>query len=797
MKKKKIPVIALCMALTGASIAGCGGSQTAESTTAAATEAQTTTAAAATEAETTTEAETEKETQAAAETPSADGAINLNTWLMDNSEMVENSWTKQMQRSLKVDRKKVNDHLLEGYLSYTLESGRTCKMYIGKHSVLRAYITVVALPDGVTDTYQFLQEQGWIDLADTYGEMIFVLEPENGKWGTPEEEAEYLSDCLAESVSNDAYGMREKSGGGIVTSGKFRTEDGQDVATFTGHACNYYVGYGEGCKALESWTSNNPCLVIGQAFIGGESAGEEILQASAARQYNGINTGGYYPGMDNYSFQKELIRMRDEGVISSADFSTYADIPVPTLFAGYKEDDASVAYWKSVNDVEDTAKDGVYYQSADSDAWQTEYNNSLAKDMGATTGISSVKMVDADTMSAAEIRDYLAMYTRYTTPFAYSNTLGMRTDYYAVTHKARETAEAGTAIDTVKYDAVEGEEREAEIRALESNRLSVPFMGDYNKGTVYSCVTAFNDYDEDGTLDPRECIIYVPDSAKESTDENGVPVVIICPGSTQGSNTFFDCTYWWDIANKEGCVIAILGQFCNSSPASLAYGDKSDSADFSRSTLAILNNQIAEKEGIKIDNTRIYGSGHSAGSNLIQTLTHTTESGYFAAVGSTSFPNEGEDGFSFENGMPSYLSVGQADISEPTPHPFQRDLVKDPWIVTEDSAIYNWINNCLKDNGVELKFEADDHDSFVDTCLSYNEDGRYFTYTWADADSDAPIVSFNRTIAREHNCMPIEFTFAWDFVSNYKLEDGKRYYSESAFEKDDTVQIDIDKTDIH
>lgn len=45
--------------------------------------------------------------------------------------------------------------------------------------------------------------------------------------------------------------------------------------------------------------------------------------------------------------------------------------------------------------------------------------------------------------------------------------------------------------------------------------------------------------------------------------------------------------------------------------------------------------------------------------------------------------------------------------------------------------------------------------------------------------------------------MPIEFTFAWDFVSNYKLEDGKRYYSESAFEKDDTVQIDIDKTDIH
>ena len=131
--------------------------------------------------------------------------------------------------------------------------------------------------------------------------------------------------------------------------------------------------------------------------------------------------------------------------------------------------------------------------------------------------------------------------------------------------------------------------------------------------------------------------------------------MIICPGSTQGSNTFFDCTYWWDIANKEGCVIAILGQFCNSSPASLAYGDKSDSADFSRSTLAILNNQIAEKEGIKIDNTRIYGSGHSAGSNLIQDPELIRPSPVtLQPSGSTSFPNEGEDGFSFENGMPSY-----------------------------------------------------------------------------------------------------------------------------------------------
>lgn len=770
IKWKQVSSLLLCAALAGSGLAGCGQTEVVSSPASI--------------------AESQASEAGVITSISSDKALDLNSWLLENSILGENSRTGLPERTLQIDRKRVNEHLLEGYLNYTLASGRTCKMYIGKHSALRAYITVVALPNGVTDTYQFLKEQGWTDLADTYGEMIFVLEPKDGKWGTPEEEAEYLNDCLAESVGNDAYGLREKTGGGIVTSGKFSIKDGDadfDVASFTGHSCNYYVGYGEGCGALESWTSENPCLVIAQAFIGGKSAGNDILTANAARRYNGINNGGYYPGVDDYTMQKDLIRLKDEGKIKSADFLTNADIPVPTLFAGYTEEDDSVLYWKSVNNVDDAAKDGAYYQKADDDAWQTEFNNEIVANLGVTTGIATVKLVEANEIPAQEIRNYLAMYTRYTAPFAYSNTLGLRTDYYSVTHKAREKAESGKNIGTVKYDAVEGTEREVEIRALESDRLGIPFMGDYNAGTVYSCITAFNDYDADGTLDPRECLIYVPDSAKENAEKSGVPAVIICPGSTQAASTFFDCTYWWNIANEQGCVFAILGQFCNSSAASLAYGDTNDSADFSRSTLAILNNQISEQEDIKIDNTRVYGSGHSAGCRLIQTLTHTTEADYFAAVGSTSFPNSD---FSYESAMPSYLSVGQADISEPLPNPFSRDLVKDPWIVTEDSAIYNWVTDCLKDHGTTISFTPDDHDSFVKTCSSYNEDGRYFTYTWATANAGVPVVSFNRTIAREHNCMPVEFTFAWDFISKYKLEDGKRYYSSSAFVNvDDAVQI--------
>lgn len=56
-------------------------------------------------------------------------------------------------------------------------AGRSFKLYVGQHAALRAYITVIALPDGIADPYAFLQEQGWLEQADTYGELLFVLEP--------------------------------------------------------------------------------------------------------------------------------------------------------------------------------------------------------------------------------------------------------------------------------------------------------------------------------------------------------------------------------------------------------------------------------------------------------------------------------------------------------------------------------------------------------------------------------------------------------------------------------------------
>ena len=139
--------------------------------------------------------------------------------------------------------------------------------------------------------------------------------------------------------------------------------------------------------------------------------------------------------------------------------------------------------------------------------------------------------------------------------------------------------------------------------------------------------------------------------------------------------------------------------------------------------------------------------------------------------------------------MPCCLIVGQSDISEPLPDPRARDLVKNPWDTSADSAIYNWVTGAQAMNGLTAAFLPNNHASFLAACSSFQESGRYYTYTWNNKN-DIPVVRFTRTLAREHNCYPEEFRLAWDFLKHYRLNpDGARSYSASAFESGDSVLI--------
>lgn len=117
-------------------------------------------------------------------------------------------------------------------------------------------------------------------------------------------------------------------------------------------------------------------------------------------------------------------------------------------------------------------------------------------------------------MTASQIRDFLADYTRYTNPFAYSNNLAYRLDYYKATEAARISAGKNRASTAYSFRGHDGNEAMVELRALESTRVSAP--GCSTEGTVYSCISAFGDYNDDGVLDPRESLVYVPDSAKNA-----------------------------------------------------------------------------------------------------------------------------------------------------------------------------------------------------------------------------------------------------------------------------------------
>ena len=120
-----------------------------------------------------------------------------------------------------------------------------------------------------------MEEQGWIEQADQYGELLFVLEPANGTWGSVEAERDYLNICIGETVGNTAFDTRSTSNS-LLQSGTVSLSDGTSCPVFTGHSCNYYVGYDEGCAVLESWSEG--ILFIDEINCVSETLAPTMLQ---------------------------------------------------------------------------------------------------------------------------------------------------------------------------------------------------------------------------------------------------------------------------------------------------------------------------------------------------------------------------------------------------------------------------------------------------------------------------------------------------------------------------------------
>mgnify|MGYP002771541955 FL=1 len=595
---------------------------------------------------------------------------------------------------------------LTGYFTKHIGS-RTMQMYLSENISIRPYYTVVAVPDGVNSA-DYLAEQGWFDVADEKGEGLVVLEPGENGWGTPQEEIGYIADVM----NFVGKGVNAKGAALFSTFGEY-----------------YLVGYGKGAAALEYWAAQYPIMVIAQTYVNGRSIGGNALTAVASTLYDGKNANGDLTDVLDETIEKVAI----SGKIAPK------DIPVPTLLAGYS---GSEEYWKSANDCMSTpTRSGVFAQSIDSDAYATHYANGVRKANGETTGLSEVKITN-DAGKAQEIYAYMAQWTRYDTTFAYSNALNTRLDYTAAKMAAQDQAKDGT----VKESLTDGTEIWGTGSAV------IP-----GHGTVDMGVFAFSDNNGDGKNDPREYLMYIP----ESHDGEKLPVVMIYPGNTQSDMIFMDSTMWWQVAEREGIILAFVCE-TYSSPVAITHVD---SDKFYDAYVTLMKEKYADR----IDFSRLYGSGQSLGSMTTQGFALTSPE-RFAAVASTS-ATPLDMSQHCDRMIPSMLITGHTDIF---------DLAKG----FDSESLKTWAGLMMTANGLNGNFSAAGADALENLDSRHPE-----MYIWNNA-SGIPMLEWGQCLLRPHNTYPSEGGYLWNFLKHYSMdENGTRYYSASGFTANDAVAI--------
>ena len=596
---------------------------------------------------------------------------------------------------------------------------RTVKVYIAPEASIRSYFTVVAVPDDV-DTYEFLRDNGWFELANAKGEGLFVLEPGAGGWGSAQDESAYVEAAIAFL----------KSGNNIHKQNVFST-----FGEF------YLAGYGKGAAALELWAAANPIFVISQAYVDGTSAGADALTAVASTPYDGKSSNGDITDV----LDETLNQVGIGGQIAPK------DVPVPTYLAGYT---GSENYWQSANDCAATGTGaGVYWQDIASKAYATEYANGQLKEEGAGHGISKVEIAGTGA-DAQAIYEWLSDYTRYDNTFPYSNAIAQRLDYTSARVAAQQDAKDGQVKSTLSDGT--------QIWGQEDIKIA-------GHGTVQAGVIAFSDNSGDGKWDPREYILYIP----EGFEGKELPILMLYPGNSQTDSIFMDSTLWWQLAEKEGIALAFVCETYSSSPSSVSHAD---SDKFYQSLVTLMEEKI-DGSYADLDFNRIYGSGQSAGSAATQGFAVTNPE-FFAAVGSTSAAAAEKENSAFET-IPTMLIAGQMDLGD-MPKGF------------ESTSLQNWAKYMLKANGIDKEFTAEDADQH------FSADSRHpDVYSWTKTIDgvDVPLVQWALCLLRPHNCYPSDMPVLWDFMEHFSFVKGSdgsltRYYSPSAFEKNDAVKID-------
>ena len=638
---------------------------------------------------------------------------------------------------------------LTGYFFKKIgDSGRQAKIYISEHASIRSYFTVIAVPDGV-DTDTFVEEQGWFDVADKNGECLLILEPGDGNaWKGAGDEIDYITAAI-----------------NFVKTGR----NANNIALFSNFGEFYLVGYGKAANALQHYAMLNPIFVISQYYTDASAINTALMNEAGAVEYDGSNSSGYSAG---YKDKDEEFNAVLKGLGYDSRLKN-ADIPIPTWLNNYSANGATAKYWKKAIDVYGTAVDGVYWQKPESTRLSTLYANACQREDGKNYGIAQLKITSGNVAPAEDIYGFLSLYTRYDNTFAYSNALSWRLNYAPATVAAQIKAK-GSSGTAYKYMMTGGEEGNALF--LGDGDIAVKVPGSDAGGTVNVGVIAFADNGGTKDFDPREFIVYIPDTAK-AWGKKGAPVIMVYPGNSQTDRIFMDSTAWWRVANKEGAVVAIVCETYNRGGVSVSHYN---SDLFYYALKAHLDQYISKLYGVNLDMGRIYGTGQSAGSMTTQGFAFTHPE-FFAAVASTSGIRTG-GGKSIS--IPSYLITGYSDLN---------NLVPD---IQGSEGLQAWADYLIKVNGAggsALKAGKEYSESPYET-MPGKDLLRWNTEEWSN-DQGIVLVKWSQNILRSHNCYPAEMPMLFEFMKHFRYEtDAKgnvtgRFYSKSGFTADDEVRI--------
>ena len=250
----------------------------------------------------------------------------------------------------------------------------------------------------------------------------------------------------------------------------------------------------------------------------------------------------------------------------------------------------------------------------------------------------------------------------------------------------------------------------------------------------------------------RRYMTYVPESYDESTP---APMVLVLHGYTATMYALAEESRWCDLAEEYGIIVVFAQGYPNpdANPANIPapswmapalFGDAQGADD-----IAFLTHVIEEtKAKYNIDETRVYGTGHSNGCAMTLALA-SSDPDLFTAIAPIGYAAEGlVDSFADGVVMPLSLYYGQYDSA------VNEDGVK---LATAYWTAINGLEN-------------------AETETRTSDDGRFTTVSYI-SESGAPLVEFTEVANSAHSYFPAESWRIWtEFFSHYTKENGTVYY---------------------